>query len=231
MTILFAGDTHGNTSHVGYLYTRAAEHSVNAIFQVGDFGYWAHTRGGQHFLDEVSDKAIKNGIPLYWIDGNHENHDLLQDMVGITPVRPLIFYVPRGTMVELDGRQILGYGGAYSVDKRYRTEGLDWWPQETIDSEHVMQVAERFKDSAPDILACHDAPYAVNLDFAYAEGKNEFPQTRWNRKCLQHLVDEVKPKRVISGHYHTRFKGKLDDGTPIDILDRDTTKNKSWMMV
>ena len=231
MTILFAGDTHGNDQQIRYLEKRAYEHGANAIFQVGDFGYWPHTDWGLKFVEEASNAALKNGIPIYWIDGNHENHDALEGMHGVTPIAPLVYYVPRGTVLDLDGRQILGYGGAFSVDKHYRVVGATWWPQETIDYEHLSKVADRFEGLKPDILVCHDAPYDVDLEFVYAERKNEFPQTRYNRKCLQTLVDAVEPKRIITGHYHTRFKGQMRDGTPIDILDKDGTKSRSWIIV
>lgn len=37
-TVLLAGDTHGNTSHIRYLHDMADREGCEYIFQVGDFG-------------------------------------------------------------------------------------------------------------------------------------------------------------------------------------------------
>lgn len=132
-SLLVAGDTHGDPQHIVYLFKEAVENqNVDAIFQVGDFGYWEHERDGGAFLDVVSDMATLNNMPFYFIDGNHENHELLRARYGPggpdhkpTPegfweIRPGLYYVPRGTRWVWNGKHIMGLGGAYSVDKGYR---------------------------------------------------------------------------------------------------------------
>jgi hypothetical protein len=130
--ILVAGDWHGDPQHAGYIMERAINQDVQAIVQVGDFGYWEHMNGGAEFLDWCSDIAIQNAMPIYWIDGNHENHTMLRAVYGPggerhdpTPegfwqIRPGLFYIPRGTRWEWNGIKMMGLGGAYSVDKDYR---------------------------------------------------------------------------------------------------------------
>jgi hypothetical protein len=132
--ILVAGDLHGDPVHTAYIFERAINRDVQAIVQVGDFGYWEHHPDGVGFLDHCSELAVNNDMPLYWIDGNHECFDMLFKLYGPggerhkpTPegfweIRPGVFYIPRGTRWIWSDVHLMGLGGAYSVDKSYRLE-------------------------------------------------------------------------------------------------------------
>jgi hypothetical protein len=51
-----------------------------------------------------------------------------------------IRYLKRGRRYNIGGKDILALGGADSVDKYRRTEGLSWWADETISDEDVSRV-------------------------------------------------------------------------------------------
>jgi predicted phosphodiesterase len=126
------GDTHGNTNSATGAIGRAKARGADMIVQVGDFGYWEHTRGGVDYLDSVSKCAVKNDVPFVWLDGNHENHTLLRATYGPggdkhkpTPegfweIRPNLFYSPRANVWDVDGFKFMTVGGAVSIDKTYR---------------------------------------------------------------------------------------------------------------
>lgn len=132
MRLLVAGDTHGNPQQILYLGQIALNQYADAIMIVGDFGFWEHERGGPEFLDVCSEVAVRNDLPIYWIDGNHENHTMLRKVYGpggerhhltsegFWKIRDGLFYIPRGTRWNWDGVECLGLGGAYSVDKDSR---------------------------------------------------------------------------------------------------------------
>jgi predicted phosphodiesterase len=239
--ILFAGDVHGNTRHVAYLFETAQREGCDTIFQVGDFGYWPHVDDGRAFLVFVAAHVEASGIQWYWIDGNHDNHEALAEMpVSDDGLRYLtydggIVHVPRGAEVIVNGVRIVGYGGAYSIDKEYRVEmehrhGVrTWWAGEMIDPAHMENVCERLWLARPDVLATHDAPAGFQLGNEY---KQMFFHTEANRHLLRRLMDCAKPGRVITGHWHERRTAVLD-GIRVDVLDCDQARDRrdSWLVV
>lgn len=130
MRLFVIGDTHGNTRYLcNYLIPAAAEIDADVIVQLGDFGYWEHAQSGVDFLDNVSQVALRYGIPLYWLHGNHDKHSLTLERYGdrVTPggfieCRPNVEYIPQGHIWEWAGKRMRAFGGAYSVDKLYRLE-------------------------------------------------------------------------------------------------------------
>jgi Icc-related predicted phosphoesterase len=59
MRVLFVGDVHGNTEFMAAAIERARIEGVDTIVQVGDFGYWPHTKLGTKFLADIERAAAK----------------------------------------------------------------------------------------------------------------------------------------------------------------------------
>jgi hypothetical protein len=100
------GDLHGDTTAALAAIRRAQRDGCGAIVQLGDFGYWENTPAGERYLDVVDAALEAAGLPLYWLDGNHENHELLVRRYGagrgrLTTIRPRLFHL---------GRDIAGRG-------------------------------------------------------------------------------------------------------------------------
>ena len=123
--VLVVGDLHGNVMAARRAFVTAKRVKADVIFQVGDFGFWPHADGGA-FLLACSEYSEMVDIPLYWIDGNHENHEMLTAVVKVygfahpIEIYPGVHYVPRGCRMIWGRRTILGLGGAYSIDKEWR---------------------------------------------------------------------------------------------------------------
>lgn len=158
----FLGDVHSQEIGVKKVIAAIEEHNKNcvefnnpekiitALIQVGDWG-----------IKSQYMNTIKPSIPIYWIDGNHEDYEYIRRInSGTTPVNVSenIFYVPRGTVLELDGRRIAFMGGAASVDKAWRTPGKDWFPDENITLQQIRKL-----DTAKniDILVTHVPPQSI----------------------------------------------------------------------
>lgn len=119
---------HGSLGFARQVMRRAADDGCSAVLQLGDFGYWEHEHDGVEYLDKVSRLAVDTGVPLHFIDGNHENHHMLRRLYGpggerhaptaegFWAVRDHVSYVSRGTRWTWAGKQLMGLGGAYSVD-------------------------------------------------------------------------------------------------------------------
>ena len=102
--IMLLGDIHGNTHALELAYREATEAGIKYIVQVGDIGLFPDSEA--RFIRAAE---AWPGIDFYFIDGNHDNVDRWVECTEITRVfKDLPFYyVPRGAMLELDGRRFL----------------------------------------------------------------------------------------------------------------------------
>lgn len=160
--VLIAGDTHGNTKWVQHLARVAARSDCPVIIQVGDFGYFPDHRDGPRFISDVDRACAATNVELRFIDGNHDDHTSLAELEhGHVPVHVAehVTYLPRGTRLQLSERTFGFLGGAFSVDWRDRTAGIDWWHHEVTDTDDVARLGtERL-----DVLIAHDAPAGIEL--------------------------------------------------------------------
>ncbi len=230
--ILLVGDTHGNDNFFGLACRTAREYGCERLFQVGDFGYWAHYKVGVDYLDSCETYLRANGLTGYWLDGNHENHPLLWELYGpggpnhdpdeegFWKIRENLRYAPRAHRWTWDDVSFVSLGGAYSVDKDFRHEGLTWWPEEAITEQNVEDV---IAGGYADVMLTHDAPEGTDIPCLRRQKKFKkdiFPESTRQRALLRRAFDGVKPKMLVHGHYHDRYTDDLN-GTRIEGLGAD----------
>lgn len=162
--LLLAGDVHGNEWWIAVLAGVAARLDCDAILQVGDFGYDPRDKAGRRFLRRADAAMDLFGLRLFWIDGNHDNHDALaaeaRDDNGMTVIGSLLRHLPRGYRWEWSGVRFGALGGAFSSDWEERKKRGDWWPAEALTDEDV----EALGHERLDVLVTHDAPIGVPLN-------------------------------------------------------------------
>ena len=233
MKAMFAGDMHGNTSHAKWLFRKAYDYNVDTIIACGDFGYWPHYKSGERYLELIDDLAAQSGTTLMWVDGNHENHDLLDDLAACygtadpIPTGRHSYWIPRGCVFNLGDLTLMGYGGAWSVDWDHRVKGLSWWPQETIDAAHVASLPS----VKVDILVTHEAPLGIGTDaLSY---KDLIKESVDQRRLITEVVDRVNPEVVFCGHHHTRetFRGATRHEPLVHVLGRDESGRDSFFVL
>lgn len=247
---MVAGDWHGYTSQGVFTLQQAEKHDCDVIFQLGDFGYWEHWDDGIRYLEKLNRMSKRHGVPIYWIDGNHENHPLLRETYadrvndeGFWQIRENIFYCPRGHVWEWDGVRFMGLGGAFSVDRDQRTVGRTFWFEETITEEDVERALENAGGEYVDVMFTHDTPLGVDLVWQMARqgrtlGKKGDRESTYNRILLQDVVEVVQPKWLFHGHMHLRYtdfvKEKDDyryDGLHVMGLQEGSVKMDSiWVI-
>lgn len=207
---MFIGDTHGVFRQVLTALKKAHANNVHHIIQVGDFGVYPNTV----FLDEVEREAAWRDITIYFVDGNHEDFPYLYSYPiaedGTRPLRPHIIHLPRGFRFTWGETRFLAMGGAYSVDRSYRTLNVSYWDEELI-TEHDIEAAGT---DQTDVLISHDspadAPNPVTDDpFRQQRGRDWFgaehiENAHYNRLALQAVTDATDPALIVHGHYHQK---------------------------
>lgn len=221
MRILVIGDTHGDKNNISNLMAVAISHECDKIFQVGDFGYFPNDKDSNSFLDFCSSEIYRSGIPIHFIRGNHDDVVSLNKLgFGIHSIRENLFYHSDGFVWQWGEKKFVGIGGAFSIDRMYRTEGIDWFREEQI----PLYLTEK-EIGKVDILFSHDAPTSSDidhlLDFRMDIG------TIGNRNKLQLICENVRCSKVIHGHYHKRYEccGRFVDGGRFDILSLGANVN------
>ncbi len=113
------GDVHGDAGEL--LHRAAGLRPQDALIVCGDFGLvWRGTRRERLHLDWINTRLR---CPVLFLDGNHENFDLLEKypVSGwqgglVHRIRPKILHLMRGQVFEVAGRTLFVMGGAASHD-------------------------------------------------------------------------------------------------------------------
>lgn len=210
--VYVTGDTHGNQHE--WQSIDALLQPGDAIIITGDFGYlWCGSRREKQFFDQLAKKPYT----VLFIDGNHENFDLLHALPienwhggRVHFLRPNLIHLMRGEVYEIEGKRVFVFGGGYSLDKARRKPGVSWWPEE-LPSEAEYRNAEahlralREKNQPVDYIITHTAPsdsiyylsriprYGVRIDVTEDWELVSF---------LDRVSSAWSPKKWYFGHYH-----------------------------
>ncbi len=241
--IAAVGDTHGQGSWLQKAIWYGKKQGADTFVHVGDFGLWRPCHDTDKFLKVVHRTLVETDTYLVWVDGNHEDHSRIahNGMIDTSEFKgknfwahankwsDRIIYAPRGSRWEWSGKTWMGLGGAHSVDRKWRTPLLDWWPQESLTR---YDFDEAIKGGKVDVVLAHDCPNGVAIPGINDDDPNGWPQediyaSQVHRELVGEICDLTKPDLWINGHYHVRHSGlrNAKDGwkTQIEILDRDHT--------
>lgn len=243
MAVYLTGDTH-NVVDVDKVVRFDASGLTRGDYLIilGDFGFiWTPEqeeyledneladarRSDERWLDWFESKPYTT----LWIDGNHENFDLLETYPirewhggRVQCIREHVIHLMRGEIYDIDGRSFFAMGGAYSADKDRRTPGSSWWPQE-VPSQKERDYAECQLEKhgwKVDYVLSHAAPSSTLRDIDPDWPPMLIPDeyTEW----LQSVADKLSFTRWFHGHYHadrwwdTRFTCLYEE-----IFDLDNT--------
>lgn len=209
--IFVTGDLHGEIDF-SKLFRRNWPEQYNLtendyLIICGDFGLvWSaeEDKTEKYYLDILESKPYN----ILFVDGNHENHDRLQQMPVehwhgglVHKIRPNVYHLLRGQVFDIAGRKIFTMGGASSHDKETRVQGISWWPQELPS---YREENEGFRN-----LDKHN----WEVDFVFTHCCSSRIQCQINEAykvdCLNQyfneLEDKLKFKRWYFGHYHRDF--------------------------
>lgn len=198
MKIMIIGDVHGSQRYLDWAMNKAISFGAECAIQLGDLGFFPKTNKG------FPNKKYK--IPLYWVDGNHEDHSEIE--AGNAPFS----HMKRGSTLELGGKKFLFLGGAHSIDWKLRKLGVSWFPSENITDSDINIAKSNSK--GVDIIITHDAPSFVPIE----DRERGRRLTRMgfdlndpgNRSKLSSLFDSTEgPSKWFFGHWHHNYRESI----------------------
>ena len=123
-----------------------------------------------NFDDYIQDWYNAKPWTTLFVDGNHENHDLL-DTYPVTEwnggkvhmISNSIIHLMRGQVFTIEGQKFFTFGGAQSHDMWCRKEGRDWWAREMPSDEEYEEGFRNLKkvNYEVDYVITHCAPDQV----------------------------------------------------------------------
>jgi UDP-2,3-diacylglucosamine pyrophosphatase LpxH len=212
-TILLVGDHHGQWDR---LFEKINYYKINncVLIHVGDGGEGFKIKKKQLREFDLLNNLFKKHNIRYWsIRGNHSDPFYFNGNIKLSNFELLDDYTVR----ELNGEKFLFVGGAVSIDRLYRREGLSYWRDETF-------VLDESKIQECDVLITHSAPSWVGpFDKQGISSWCEKDPTLWDeclteRKDHDTLLKLSKPKRSYHGHFHL-YSQVEHNGTVATILD------------
>ena len=176
--VYLTGDTHGELDRFKHGRLRWLG-KRDIVVVMGDFGFvWDGSKEEQKKLDWLR----KRPYTLLFLDGAHENYDLLaqypvEERFGgrVQALGGNVYHVCRGSVLELEGKKYLCFGGTESPDKEEREAGYNWWPQEMPSEEEYaahLSESKAFARQNPNYtLKCSTAHAFRNLQIRIHKGQ------------------------------------------------------------
>jgi len=189
------------------------------VIVLGDFGIWNNSKEENYIFDWLDSK----NFTTLFIDGNHENYDLLggypyEEWCGgrVQRIRPSILHLCRGEVFNINGLTFFTFGGAASHDirdgileigdprikqwkndwsKLYRINHVSWWAEE--------MPSQKEMDYGMANLAKHN--FKVDYILSHSPSTSELilmgGKGLYEPDPLTAYLDEVKSKCEYHRHY------------------------------
>ena len=184
MGIRVISDVHGHIDEYINICKEAEKLGLSTV-QLGDLGFY------------YSKMKKLDPAKNFMFGGNHDNYDELPNLP-----HNLGDFGPK----SINGVDFFFVRGAWSIDKAYRTPGLDYWPQEELSFKQCQEALELYKQTKPEIVLSHDCPNEIR-DVMLVKGLG-MGYKRYQTKTgdlLQAMLDFWQPELFIFGHWHISF--------------------------
>jgi len=206
MSIILCGDTHGMLDMdkvIGYFEDNDGYTKDDYLIILGDAGIlWNNT-------EDREVRELLNNLPVttLWIDGNHENFDMLAEYPedewngGIVHfISDSIIHLARGQVFTIDGLTFFVFGGGNSIDKAGRSIGLSWWPEEMpSDAEYEEGLINLEKnDWQVDYVLTHTCPEFIANQLVTYLYPGEEPLQRY----FDRIAEDLDFEEWFFGHWH-----------------------------
>ena len=174
--MFFIGDVHGEFVEYKNILDSLPKNSVS--IQLGDMGLG---------FSKLFDKYYPENFPnAYFIRGNHDNPKKCSEYKN--------YLGDYGYNTNLG---VFYISGAFSIDRAFRTEDIDWWKIEELSYFEFNKMIEMYKEIKPDVVISHDCPSIVYHHVVKGDFKNNSTSS-----ALSCAFGEHQPKVWIFAHHH-----------------------------
>lgn len=244
MRYLVVGDCHGNLGNLYNIIESAnKKYKIDACIQVGDFGFYPLV------MDKY--KFLKFPIPVYAIDGNHENHEWLMKCINSKSHiewidKNNINFISRGSVWDIEGCKIGFMGGAMNVHRSQEgstSKGTTNYPT----NNQIKEAIEKFNSvGGVNIMITHSCPHSIGVGmvgdpfFLKSIEKNitrPFMVSTGNindcgEETLLNLWNGLveKPKHWIFGHFHQTVQRKVLETYFTCVGSADVSDDKMYCL-
>jgi hypothetical protein len=204
--IYITGDTHGGVDMAklddehfkGQFSLTKSDYLIIA----GDFGFiWQNNEKQKEWL------SLFRELPYttLFVDGNHENFDLLNaypedEWHGgkIHRIHDSLFHLMRGQLFTIQDKTIFTFGGARSVDRAFRRPYISWWPEEMPSSAEYQEGLQNLErcNWKVDYVVTHAGPAKIIETFHQMFSPDSLSS------YFQALSDRLDFNRWYFAHYH-----------------------------
>lgn len=214
--IFITGDTHGNFERVEAFCRRFQTSHDDILIILGDAGI--NFSGARY--DTLKKRLLESlPITIFAIHGNHEQRPYTIDSykeklwhdgtVFYEEEYPSILFAKDGEIFDLNGKQTVVMGGAYSIDKAIRIAyGWGWWENEQPSDEIKRYVEQQLEKSGwkVDVVLSHTTPLKYEPVEVFMSGVDQSSVDKSTEIWLDGIEDRLEYKKWYCGHYHTAKK-------------------------
>lgn len=162
-----------------------------------------------------------------FIDGNHDNHLRLSKLSIVNKfngkvgqISDKIFHLKRGEIYNIDNKSIFTFGGADSIDKKYRILNISYWNEEIpslIEYDYALNNLNKVNNTV-DYIITHTGPERLILSRSlmvdpFMKSKIKDPTC----SMLENIYNQIYFREWWCGHFHTELKYDTYKG-PINII-------------
>jgi len=203
--IYLVGDTHGTWDNI--MRIKNVPNCIHIV--LGDFGFiWGPDTESD--LVKLERDLVKNDNLLLFIDGNHENFEMLNAYPvevwnggKVHRITDHILHLMRGQVFEIEGKKYFTMGGAGSIDKIRRTNRVSWWFEENINKEEENEAFDNLEAAnwEVDYVLTHTGPASVVYAmFNFHDADDRTGDS--NARFLQEIANRLVFKDWYFGHLH-----------------------------
>lgn len=211
--ILALGDTH-DLSIISRILDR---HDLKdcVLIHVGDagegFGKNPVERDSPILFNLVNQNLELRNVKLLIIRGNHSNPSYFDPNHFFNKNLSNVEFVQDYSYKTINNKKFLFAGGAVSIDRQLRVDGVDYWKNEIFVLPDNLESLDHC-----DVLITHSCPTeAPPYGFDNIKGwfKNDLTlkeELIKERQDISKLVKQVQPSQVYYGHFHTVISERID---------------------
>ena len=204
--VYVTGDTHGDYRRFNDPRLRSLQKD-DILIVCGDFGFiWDGSRAEARTLSRLAKKKYT----ICFLDGTHENFDLLQQYPvemwnggKIHVVEDGVYHLMRGQVYSIGGLRYFTMGGGESPDYEIRVEHNTWSKAEIPTKQELLDAAHNVDKTGGqiDVILTHEPPLKIKGFLQLKENREAVRVTGLNT-FFDELASFCKFQRWFFGALH-----------------------------